>query len=114
MTFVIGADTMVRLIDPKYYGDDRDSMLDALADMRDLGAHFIVGGRVEQGVARNEIGAGGRKFTNGQEEVGSLPPEARGMFTLLGEDEFRSDVSSTEIRRRQMMLEEEGRERGSP
>lgn len=37
---------------------------------------------------------------NGEEEVNSLPPELREMFTLLSEDEFRLDISSTELRKR--------------
>lgn len=49
MTFVLGTDTMVRIIDPKYYGNSREDMLAALRDMRGKGVHFIVGGRLEQG-----------------------------------------------------------------
>ena len=39
------------------------------------------------------------KFVNGEDEVKSLPPEAQDMFTLLTEDEFRLDISSTELRK---------------
>ena len=49
MTFVLGADTMVRILDPKYYDNDRDNMIAALEDMRQKGVHFVVGGRLEQG-----------------------------------------------------------------
>ena len=49
MSFVLGTDTMVRIINPKYYGDSRENMLEALADMKEKGVHFIVGGRLEQG-----------------------------------------------------------------
>jgi hypothetical protein len=30
----------------------------------------------------------------------SLPPEVQEMFTLLSEDEFRLDISSTELRKK--------------
>ena len=48
MSFVLGTDTMVRIINPKYYGESRENMLEALADMKEKGVHFIVGGRLEQ------------------------------------------------------------------
>jgi hypothetical protein len=37
---------------------------------------------------------------NGKDEVSSLPLEVQEMFTLLPEDEFRMDISSTELRKR--------------
>ena len=49
MSFVIGTDTMVRIIDPKYYGNSREGMVSALLRMKERGVHFIVGGRLEQG-----------------------------------------------------------------
>ena len=42
-TFVIGVDTMRRLIDPKYYGCSLGKMLSAIEEMRELGC--IVPGR---------------------------------------------------------------------
>jgi len=89
MSFVIGTDTMVRIINPKYYGDIREDMISALLRMKERGVHFIVGGRVESSI-----------FVNGEEQVMSLPMEIQEMFTLLTEDEFRLDISSTELRER--------------
>ena len=89
MSFVIGTDTMVRIINPKYYGDIRDDMISALLRMKERGVHFIVGGRVESSI-----------FVNGEEQVMSLPMEIQEMFTFLTEDEFRLDISSTELRER--------------
>ena len=43
-------------------------------------------------------------FINGEEEVGSLPKDIQQMFTLLSEDEFRLDISSTELRKQQNVL----------
>ena len=39
-------------------------------------------------------------FVNGEEEAASLPSDVRKMFTLLTEEEFRLDVSSTELRKK--------------
>lgn len=36
-----------RLLDPKYYGNDRENMLLALAEIMHLGCRFVVGGRVD-------------------------------------------------------------------
>jgi len=54
MSFVIGTDTMVRLIDPKYYGNSINNMLDSMHKMKAKGVHFVVGGRLEQGKDANE------------------------------------------------------------
>ncbi len=91
MSFVLGTDTMVRIINPKYYDNSREKMLTALLEMKEKGVHFIVGGRLEPGT---------NNFVNGEIEVTSLPPEIQVMFTLLSEDEFRMDISSTELRKR--------------
>lgn len=93
MSFVLGTDTMVRIINPKYYENSREKMIDALVDMKDKGVHFIVGGRLEQGTDSSIP-----TFVNGDEEVKSLPPNVQQMFTLLTEEEFRLDISSTELR----------------
>ena len=66
-------------------------MLAALMDMKEKGVHFIVGGRLEPGT---------NNYMNGKDEVSSLPLEVQEMFTLLPEDEFRMDISSTELRKR--------------
>jgi len=95
MSFVLGTDTFVRIINPKYYNNSRDEMIEALVDMRDKGVHFIVGGRLEQGTEHNKP-----IFINGEEEVKYLPPDIQSMFTLLTEDEFRLDISSTELRKK--------------
>ncbi|KAL7533426.1 hypothetical protein ACHAXR_005230 [Thalassiosira sp. AJA248-18] len=94
VSFVMGTDTMARIINPKYYGNSRDSMLAALVYLKEKGVHFIVGGRLEQGTENKT------KFVNGKKEVKSLPPGVQDMFTLLTEEEFRLDISSTELRKR--------------
>jgi hypothetical protein len=46
-TFVIGYDTAIRLIMPKYYGGEVNMILE-LASMRYRGCSFLVAGRVDK------------------------------------------------------------------
>ena len=87
-SFVIGVDTMVRVLNPKYYNNDHEQMLQA---QRSMGADFVVGGRVEDN----------GEFLTGEEALEGLPQDVRDMFVLLGEDDFRVDISSTELRAQQ-------------
>ena len=93
-TFLIGSDTLSRLVDDKYYGRSREAMIAALAGMvgRPDGCDFIVGGRV----------GGDGSFVTCEEvlESARLPPDIRRGFKGLSAEHFRCDVSSTEIRAR--------------
>ncbi len=94
-SFVIGADTLTRLLSPKYYNDDKDQMIDALMSMK--GAHFFAGGRLEQ---RKET-PDQPQFITGREELSGLPEELKSKFTIIEEQEFRIDISSTELRQKE-------------
>jgi nicotinic acid mononucleotide adenylyltransferase len=97
ITFVIGTDTMVRIINPKYYGNDNHNMLAAVREMGNEGVHFVVGGRLEQiKEADGEIKEA--QFVTGEEELEGLPEDIQNMFTIIREDDFRVDISSTELR----------------
>lgn len=102
MTFVIGTDTMVRILNPKYYNNEYEDMLEAMRDMRDEGVHFVVGGRLEQ--VKGKDGAGDdeleEKFVTGEEELEGLPEDVRDMFSIIQEEDFRVDISSTELRKK--------------
>jgi len=95
ISFVIGADTLARLLNPKYYNDDKDQMIDALLSMK--GAHFFAGGRVEQ----KKDSPGSAQFITGMEELSGLPQKLKEKFTIIEEQEFRVDISSTEIRQKE-------------
>ncbi|MBM3340826.1 MAG: hypothetical protein FJY56_01740 [Betaproteobacteria bacterium] len=84
--FVIGFDTAVRLIDPRFYGDSEMRMQAALAELRSLGARFLVAGRLTQG---------------GFQTANDLPGLARfgDLFTSIPESRFRADISSTALRK---------------
>lgn len=92
--FVIGTDTMVRILNPKYYGDDVEEMLESVREMGRSGVHFVVGGRLEQRPG------GEQKFVTGEEDVAALPKDVQRIFTLVTEEDFRVDISSSEIRKR--------------
>ncbi len=86
-TFVVGADTMIRLADPKYYGGDRQQAEAAFRGLRELGARFLVFGRVEADVFHSLSDL-------------DLPQPLRERCQEVPESDFRLDISSTEIRQR--------------
>lgn len=82
--FVVGYDTAVRLVDPRYYADDAGRRDAVLARVAALGCRVVVGGRLDA--------AGGFRTW----DVGGGPlPE---LFVALAEADFRADVSSTRLR----------------
>ena len=83
--FVIGYDTMVRLIDPVYYGDDERRITKALASIAQRGGRFLVAGRLEDGAFRTLSDV-------------PVPDEFCDMFEAIPEHRFRRDVSSTYLR----------------
>jgi hypothetical protein len=83
--FVLGWDTAVRVIDPKYYGGEAGRDV-ALRMLLDRGCRLVVGGRLDaQGRFRVWDGGG-------------LAAEFAGLFVPLTETDFRADVSSTLLR----------------
>ncbi|MFN8481694.1 MAG: hypothetical protein U0768_01385 [Anaerolineae bacterium] len=82
--FVVGYDTAVRLVAPRYYGgaDQRDAALGAI---RREGCRFLVAGRLVDGVFQ------------GLADI-AIPDGFADLFLALPERLFREDISSTEIR----------------
>ena len=90
--FVLGYDTAVRLLDDHYYADDGEGSgraVRALLRMAAQGARFVVAGRQ---------GKDGRYY---RAEDLETPEQLRDMFVLIPSDDFRVDISSTELRERQ-------------
>ena len=83
--FIIGWDTAVRLVAPRYYGDDETAMLTALAEMWARGCRFLVAGRSE--------GHDFHTLADVQVPQGFGP-----LFQEIPEYAFRHDISSTELR----------------
>ena len=84
--FVIGYDTYVRILNPRYYGDSMDNLSAALDEIKACQGTFIVGGRLMDNELFKE--ADPSIITAGHED----------MFSFLTESEFRQDLSSTELR----------------
>ncbi|MCE9545357.1 MAG: hypothetical protein K8T25_07560 [Planctomycetia bacterium] len=87
VTFIVGADTIRRIAEPKYYGDSiaaRDGAIEQLVAAR---SRFLVFGRTEAGELCTL-------------EQLNLPPALRGVCRAVPIEQFRMDISSTDIRRR--------------
>ncbi|MCI0702474.1 MAG: hypothetical protein L0241_15430 [Planctomycetia bacterium] len=83
--FVLGWDTAVRVLDPKYYGGEVERDL-ALLTVLESGSKFVVGGRLDATGAFRVW-----------EAIG-LSAEFDPLFVTLTEADFRADVSSTVLR----------------
>lgn len=85
--FVIGADTVARLINPKYYDGNYKKMVEILTNCKNTGCTFLVGGRSVDGVFKVL-------------EDFDIPELLRDMFVSIPADKFRMDVSSTDLRKK--------------
>jgi nicotinic acid mononucleotide adenylyltransferase len=94
--FSIGTDTLVRLIDPKYYNDSQEEMLSVLTG---LPCRFVVGGRLDQRKPKSES-----VFLSGDDVIAQLPLSLKGKFKIL--PDFRIDLSSTDIREKLVLAEQ--------
>ena len=84
-TFIVGADTIVRISDARYY-DDEQSRERASERIGELGCRFLVFGRL-QGLEFQEL-----TKTN-------ISPQLRDLCSGVSEANFRRDISSTKTRR---------------
>ncbi|MEL6895830.1 MAG: hypothetical protein AAFP90_07000 [Planctomycetota bacterium] len=82
---IVGADTVIRIDDPKYYNDDVATRDRVLSEMRDEGTQFMAFGRLVDGAFR---------------DAQQLPLSTcmRDMILRDSPQDYREDVSSTEIR----------------
>jgi hypothetical protein len=84
--FVVGADTALRIIDPRYYDGDTARVHVALARLRDRANRFLVACRID---------GAGRSI--GLADV-QVPPAFRDLFAEIPAELFRLDLSSTQLR----------------
>lgn len=85
-TFVVGADTIRRVGDARYYAGDaagREAAIDRIAK---LGCRFLVFGRASDGCFYELADL-------------NLPDNLRALCEAVPESEFRDDISSTELRK---------------
>lgn len=84
VTFVVGADTLRRIADPRYYADGGPS--EAVAEIAKRDCRFLVFGRQD-----------GDRFITLDDLT--LPDALRALCEGVPEGEFRNDVSSTDLRK---------------
>jgi hypothetical protein len=85
-TFVVGYDTAVRILQPRYYQDSEARMLAALAEIRECDGRFLVAGRADENGTFRHL-----------EDI-AIPTAVRDLFHPLPPDRFRRDISSSELR----------------
>jgi hypothetical protein len=91
-TFVVGADTFLRLGTPGYYGGSTDRAEAAVARIAGGGGGLIVFGRARDGVFLDPSRL-------------DAPQALRAISRFVTEDEFRDNVSSSQLRRRSALPE---------
>ncbi len=84
--FVIGADTAVRIVQPRFYGNSEEKMAEALTRFQAANCRFLTAGRVD------ETG----RFV-GMDDL-TVPAAYRDLFQGIPEEAFRVDLSSTALR----------------
>lgn len=84
-TFIVGADTIVRIADARYYRNDPSVAAAAISQIASLGCRFLVFGRLK-----------GAEFQ--QLSDLSLPAELRAISQEVPVSVFREDISSTQLR----------------
>ena len=91
-SFLIGFDTFIRLLDEKYYPDHiagaASPVENSLNLIEENRCQFVVAGRTDEQRVFKEL------------TTVEIPQRYRKMFIGLSESQFRSDISSTELRNR--------------
>jgi Cytidylyltransferase-like len=85
-TFVVGADTLLRIAEPRYYGESPKLRDIAVAKIAERDCRFLVFGRIIEG-----------RFLTLSDL--NLPTELHRLCDEVPASEFREDVSSTELRK---------------
>ncbi len=83
--FIVGADTAKRLVEAKYYNNDKNLLNSALQELDRLGSSFLVAGRSHK-----------EKFQT-LDDI-DIAKEFRNLFIEIPEEQFHEDISSTQIR----------------
>ena len=84
-TFIVGADTVARIADLRYYSGNTFGLEAAIQQLADLGCRFLVFGREIDGTFQ------------GLSDL-AVPPALRNLCDEVSAEQFRADISSTEIR----------------
>ncbi|MBM3994329.1 MAG: hypothetical protein FJ303_09290 [Planctomycetes bacterium] len=85
-TFIVGADTALRIVQPRYYDDDASHMIAALTLLRDRGCRILIACRTD---------AQGKCWKASELPI---PFGFRDIFMEIPESRYRWDISSTQMR----------------
>ena len=90
-TFIIGNDTALRLVDPKYYDNNVQNMYTSLQKIKDTKCNFLVAGRLQNSEFKTISDM-------------AIPEAFISMFKAIPESQFRMDLSSTKLRNNRTRL----------
>ena len=96
-TFIVGADTIARIADASYYGGSHRGMLAAIDRIAERGGRFLVFGRSLK-ISIDGASEETDKVFQSLESL-NLPPSLLAICDEVPEEDFRADISSTELRR---------------
>ena len=88
-TFVVGADTIARIVEVRYYDGDPEKMQRAVRRLSESGCRFLVFGRVDQT---------GRSSRFQSLDQLALPDAFEAICDSVTESEFREDIASRDLR----------------
>ena len=83
-TFVIGSDTLIRILDNKFYGSKEDMNHAFKIFLSNKNSFLVFGRKVNESFLT-------LKQVN-------IPQDVQGIFTPVAEEDFRHDISSTELK----------------
>ena len=83
--FIVGIDTMERILDKKYYQSEKD-LLDTISEFKKLGIQFLV-------VGRSDIDGQFKSLSDIQ-----IDESVKSLILEISESDFRIDVSSRDLR----------------
>lgn len=89
-TFLVGIDTMARIVNPIYYSGNRLQMIQMLKSIQELECAFLIFGR------RTKNGS----FMTLKDI--KIPAEISQLCTAVKEDDFRLDLESSQLRQQQL------------
>jgi hypothetical protein len=84
--FVVGADTAERVLQARFYSGNDAQLTEAMERLRALGCRFLVAGRVNAAGVFADL------------DDLKIPTSYRDLFSPISADDFRRDVSSTQLR----------------
>jgi len=85
VVFVVGVDTVIRIGDARYYGNNPLLCCEAINQLTESGCRFLVFGRMDE-----------QRFQTLSKT--NLPESLLQICDEVSEDQFREDVSSTDMR----------------